>query len=318
MDGALQSIEEHYRAGNNLFRQDMLDSALSSYALGSQEFDHFIFCSKWLQMWQSRRDNPKLWEIVSCGLRCLLNCGHCHGKLRNYASAVQTNTTTLDYLVIFFTICGDDDIVTKELKGFEQKALSRRSIAFRYTGEFSKALHDLVVLGQKYPVCTGADNHLRIRELQLEIKQDKRMAEYEGFPKEMINRNQALRLVLMNDVTRKTTFFASDSCSECFVSSMLRVKLAVGNELGLFHRGLYASIDRDHLSVLKCKPRLISRSGEDINFCKWFVADIHDFLRNPFETNSEPEWKLSLEGKVVTVYYIIFLKYEIMQALFFR
>lgn len=316
IEDAWKVINCQYITGNEHFHQNDLELALDCYMIGIEKFEDLIFHRDWVNILLIGDAEPisKFWQIIVGGLRCYLNGGYCHAKLRNYASAIDANTSVLNHIALLED-CeskhGDDNIC-QQLVSLEQKALLRRSLAYEYANELHKAKLDLVSLSIKFPNVISGEHNLRIRQLERKIQEDQMIANKEGFPKEMINRNQTLRLMFMQRVSSFTTFspFQGDSFPSCsshqmLISSVFSVKLAIGNELGLFHRGLYDSTKTDSLATIRCVPRLAcnGRSTEDINIR---VLKVRDLLHSS-QLHSDAYWGLPNDGKVRRFSYLFLL-----------
>ncbi len=296
MDGALTCVLRSYHGGNDFFTRFHYEEALHSYQIGCKSFEQFVYRQNWLRVFHDgilpEREN--LQQLILVGLRCCLNGGYCHLKLRNFSSAVADNTAVLNYLS-FLSKCLQNTSISNVI---EQKALMRRSMAYEYIGEYSKAMDDLKCLIELNPNYAVAERNLQLRRLQQMLIEDSQAALQEKIPKEMVGRNQTLRLMLMHDIPRSLLFF-SMATPLMYRSNLISAKLALGNELGLFHRSLFqtASPTINFFGNLNCKAHLTRKLESKI---KLHVVDIHELIDNiliPAHSKT-PTWLVPINGKV--------------------
>lgn len=297
MDGDLACALHSYHGGNDFFTRSHYEEALHSYQIGCKSFEQFLYGQNWLRFFQDEilpdeRENSQ--QLILVGLRCFLNGGYCHLKLRNFSSAVADNTAVLNYLS-FLSKYLENTSVSNVL---EQKALMRRSMAYEYIGEYRKAVDDLKCLIELNPNYAVAERNLRLRRLQQMLTEDSQAALQEKIPNEMVGRNQTLRLMLMHDIPRRLLFY-SMTTPLMYRSTLISAKLALGNELGLFHRSLFQTTSPtiDFLGILNCRAHLTRNLESKI---KLHVVDILELIDNVLipPHSKTPTWLLPINGKV--------------------
>lgn len=192
---------ESYYNGNNYVSQGQFENAIMEYS----------------QTIRSCTDDVVL-------VKTQANRGFCHYKLRNYLDAVD------DYNSVVEKLSGDFiQMASIEQKKMLCKTLIRRAMCFEYMAEFSRAMEDI-------ERASSLDQHIYsdkivtglISRLVSSLKSDKRAARAEPRPDYLITSQQTLRLI-----------FLMEPPSVIKEGELVRIKLCIGNEFGLFDRLFY-------------------------------------------------------------------------------
>lgn len=178
-------------------------------------------------------DSIKEFEFV---VKLWLNRGFCLCKCRDYDFAIEDFTSVLERLDILVSAqtlqlpvpwiptTAINDLL---LKRYRVKALYRRAICFDYTGQYIAAFNDLdELIKNDESIITKYQNCFELfSRLRWHLDTDRRAASNEGRPSWLSSHHQALRLN-----------FARSFPKRVLVNHPFTIKVALGNELGLFDR----------------------------------------------------------------------------------
>lgn len=190
-------------------------------------------------------------EGVDFLLRSLANRGFCHMKLRNLASALEDFSSLLETAEIYQFIVDNKvlDITLPNMASWPDLVVknSLRLIScYESVGEYRKALEALETLVKGHPELLSKTPSLSTQSLRLErlIVQDAAAAKLDGRPTWMAHAHQSLRLNLVRAVPMVIS-----------PNVPFTVKVALGNELGLFDRSMFtpSSSSVECLGIVHCR-----------------------------------------------------------------
>lgn len=205
-----------YHKGCELTKQEQFGEAKEAFTQSLQGINHLNEFEFVIKLW--------------------LNRGFCLWKCRDYDFAIEDFTSVLERLDILISAqslqlsvpwlsCIDN--FAASWKNYRTKALYRRAICLDYTGQYRAAFADLSELMEYDEAITLKDRSCSelFSRLRQHIDADRRAASSEGRPAWLSSQHQALRLN-----------FARSFPKHVQLNEAFTIKVALGNELGLFDR----------------------------------------------------------------------------------
>lgn len=309
-------MEEQYLQGNQFVKANQFENALNCYESAVKKAATAGSLSLTVKNLQSAQG-----QLVDLLLRCILNRGFCHWKLRNYSLAVDDFTYIiekyqLEYLLVVPELCSsleqsdtpENPIMSfvafnQNMESYFAKAILRRITCYEYMFEYHKALRDLQLLFSFQPSYATKQDMIQLyKRLQSTLSQDNIVAKQEGTLNWMHNTFQSLRLFFLRALPLHITV------EEPFVC-----KIGLINELGLYNRNLCSSINGTSIGKLACKviPLTVSPSSSSTTTASSALCiptiqlvGATKCAQNPHVVKEEAvkdnglEWEIAEDGKV--------------------